>query len=86
MHDHTALLKLVTRQILESQESLRVLNKIHKLLSSLLLNVQYQSDDFAKLLSDIYNSLDIDELYYKDSFRELLRFILRELQNASKHW
>ena len=74
-----------TRQVLESFKDLRRLERIHRPLSSPLPNIQCQSDDFANLLAEIYNSSDVDEQYCKDSLRALPRFTLKELQNALRH-
>ena len=71
--------------MLESFKNLRRLERIHRPLSSPLPNIQCQSDDFANLLAEIYNSSDVDEQYCKDSLRALSRFTLKELQNALKH-
>ena len=68
-----------TRQVLESFNDLRRLERIHRPRSNPLPNIQCQQNDFANLLADIYNSPDVDEQYCKGSLRALLRFTLREL-------
>ena len=76
---------LQIRHILESFKKLHKFERTHKPLINPLSNIQCQSDDFANLLAEIYNSSDVDEQYCKDSLRALPRFTLKELQNALKH-
>ena len=73
-----------TRQVLESCNNLRRLERIRTPLSNPLSNIQCPSDDFANLLAEIYNSPDDVEQYCKDSLRALPRFTLRNLQNVLK--